>query len=179
MQTSISNPMNQTSPTDSAHLLKILQTSAYATFQGLPALPDSALQATWGQPAWHGSNTSGESYLAVQQAIYRLEGVADPVHVFSRGDTVLRIEVAYPVIQDVPALLRALGEPALRLDYHFDVAIMQGLRWVFPARGIALDLNDDHSVVIGICLFVPTSAAAYRAEIHTSEPIREFPLDEH
>lgn len=171
--------MNQTSPTDSAHILKILQTSAYATFQGLPTLPDSALQAAWGQPAWHGSNTSGESYLAVQQAIYRLDGLADPVHVFSRGDTVLRIEVAYPVIQDVPALLRALGEPALRLDYHFDVAIMQGLRWVFPTRGIALDLNDDHSVVIGICLFVPTSAAAYRAEIHTSEPIREFPLDEH
>lgn len=158
--------------------MDFLNPNAYATYNGLPALPDSALYASWGQPAWHGSNTSGESDLPVQQAIYRLQGVADPVHVFSRGDTVLRIGIAYPAIPDVPALLKALGEPALKLDYHFDVAIMQGLRWAYPARGIALDLNDDHSVVIGICLFVPTTAAAYRAEIHTSKPIREFPLSE-
>lgn len=161
-----------------AQLFHILQTSAYANFQGLPALSDSALQATWGEPAWQGSSTSGAAYIPVQHAIYRLDGLADPVHVYSRAGQVMRVDVRFPAIPDVPALLQALGEPALKLDYHFDVAVMEGLRWAYPARGIALDLNDDHSVVIGICLFVPTSAAAYRAEIHTSAPIREFPLQD-
>jgi hypothetical protein len=165
---SISSPMSAQLP----------QTHAYATYPGLPALTDSALQARWGVPAWHGSGVSGEAKVPVQHSIYRLADLSEPVDVFSRAGEVLRIDIDYPAIPDVPALLQALGEPALRLDYHFDVIVMAGLRWAYPARGIAFDLNDDYSVVISVCLFVPTSPEAYRAEVHTSEPIREFPWQE-
>ena len=93
-----------------------------------------------------------------------VEGFARPVRTWERDQQVVLIEVdATDSDQDLPV---RLGPPTGTLDYYFMTSKIEGGALVFPDKGIAVLTNADHTTVLKILLFSPTSLEHYTESLH-------------
>jgi hypothetical protein len=58
-----------------------------------------------------------------------------------------------------------LGAPALRLPTVFDALVFEGGELVYPDRGLAVRINPDNGVLLGLLGFAPTTPADYRTRL--------------
>lgn len=59
-------------------------------------------------------------------------------------------------------LVKALGEPAAKLDWDAGTLPLPGMEWVWPERGIALYLGGDPDHVAHVALFASTTLEDYQ-----------------
>lgn len=59
-------------------------------------------------------------------------------------------------------LVKALGEPAAKLDWDAGTLPLPGMEWVWPERGIALYLGGDTDHVAHVALFASTTLEDYQ-----------------
>jgi hypothetical protein len=58
-----------------------------------------------------------------------------------------------------------LGEPTARLDTVLDTLVLPNGELVYAARGLALRVNPDNNLLLGVRGFVPTTVANYRRHL--------------
>lgn len=65
-----------------------------------------------------------------------------------------------------------LGEPALRLDLAFDELVLSGGELVYPQRGLAVRMNPENGILLGLVGFAPTTVENY---CRVLRPVAEIP----
>ena len=150
----------------------------FSTWRGLP--PHCTLAAL-GQLELGSDETAtvlGEEKLQVVYRRARTTAFSESLTIWLRDGAVVRISVELPALQDVPALLHALGPPDAKLDaWRATVPVRSPeSEWVWAARGLALVLSTDRSNVMQLIVYPPTTVETYRAQIRFDEAPREQPM---
>ena len=70
-----------------------------------------------------------------------------------------------------PVVAPVLGEPAVRLDTMLDVLVLAGGELVYPERGLAVRVNPENGLLLGLVGFAPTTVADY---VRRLRPVQEI-----
>lgn len=85
------------------------------------------------------------------------------------------LDVEYPELVVSPAeVLAGMGEPQTRLDFSWDTLMLERAEWVWPARGVALQVNPETDVWLRWMVFSPTSLDGYQADSRLVLGTREW-----
>lgn len=106
-------------------------------------------------------------------AVVRVPSYELPVRVWYRGGTAVLLDAEYPDV--APAELRALPEPAARLDYTWHRLRLAGGQRVWPDRGLALFVNPENGALVHLGVFAPTSLRRYVASLMLSLRTERLP----
>ncbi|HWO20848.1 MAG TPA: hypothetical protein VNO30_18910 [Kofleriaceae bacterium] len=127
-------------------------------------------------PAYDGEGQIQLGSEGVRVAVLRRKapGYSHTLDVQTASGAVVRVDIEHPELAGpVPALLSTLGAPDGKLDYYDGVLLMPGGQQVWPARGLALYLDETGAQVKRIALFKPTDLAHYRRELEPDLRIHE------
>jgi hypothetical protein len=92
---------------------------------------------------------------------------------FDAGQLVL-LDVEYPAPPEGwQALVRALGEPAAKLDFAWHIHSLPGAEWVYAERGLAVVVKPDPGLILRVALFAPTTVEHYQRELRVVSRYRE------
>ena len=96
------------------------------------------------------------------------------VRVWHEGGRVLVLEGRDPVDEDgAPLAAPDLGRPEARLDTVLGPLVLPGGERVYAARGLALRVNPENGLLLGVLAFAPTTAQDYRARLRPElQPMR-------
>lgn len=97
----------------------------------------------------------------------------DRVKIWFREGIVLKLEGEWPEL--APGAAAALGPPDTRLDYRLDTMVVPGGEQVWPTRGIALKLDSEGNLGVGLTGFSPTTLTEYRETLRDDDDYRESP----
>ena len=127
----------------------------------------------------YGQGGLGSAYRQTMYRMHVAEGYPHNLKVWFREDSIVLIEIGYPVLP-YPSheLLRNLGEPEIKLNYYLDVMPIPNGAWVYPDRGLTLFLDAGHTEVMWVALFQSCSAAKYLEEVHPETRVQELPVRE-
>jgi len=142
-------------------LSAFLERGDIAEWTGLPAVTrgeldlDEAVEGRWGSL---GDPPRPARWCAGPQGCF--EGGTrcwlDP------SGTVDVLEGVMPASADgEPLTAPGLGEPSLRLDAQLDEVGLRGGELVYPDRGLAVRMNPENGLLLGLVGFVPTTAEDY------------------
>jgi hypothetical protein len=105
-----------------------------------------------------------------------VDGYDGAVKIWFRDGVVVKLEGEWPELS--PAEAEVLGPPEMRLDYQLDVMVVPGGEQVWASLGLALKLNSEGSLAVGLSAFPPTTPSGYREALQTFHEYRESPLPE-
>jgi hypothetical protein len=121
----------------------------------------------------------GSEYIQTSYKVCSLDNYPEPIQVWFRGEKIVKIEAQYVNLSSdqFEAILQAFGEPVNKFDYYLGSVLTLQAEWTFPERGISLFLNGDHTGLVKISVYHPTSLDEYTRRIRVrSAPAKEFPL---
>lgn len=95
----------------------------------------------------------------------------DRVKIWFREGTVLKLEGEWPELS--PSAAEALGPPETLLDYRLDTMVVPGGEKAWPTRGVALKLDPEGSLAIGLTGFSPMTLTEYREALKDADDYRE------
>ena len=88
------------------------------------------------------------------------------------AETVVVVEGCLPAADDgTPVPAPDLGEPAVRLDAMLDVVVLRRGELVYPDRGLAVRVNPENGLLLGLVGFAPTTADDY---VRRLRPVQEL-----
>jgi hypothetical protein len=102
-----------------------------------------------------------------------VEGFDDTIKIWFRDGIVVKLDGEWPEL--APEAIAVLGAAELQLDHRMDVLLVEGGEHVWPSKGIAVKLNRQGTLVVGLSTFQPTTADGYRTNLKTVEEYRESP----
>jgi len=157
------------------HVLRTFEAADVAAWRGLPAelsLDDvgAALRLEGGAvgDGYLGDERHAAHWIAAESATY--EG---GFFVWHDGGQVLVFEGRDPVDSSGdPLVAPDLGEPEAMLDSVLDRLFLPGGEPVYATRGLALRVNPENGLLLGVLGFAPTTADAYRARLRPELPPR-------
>jgi hypothetical protein len=171
------NPVSEAGSCAAA--LDLLATNRLAAWQGLPHDCDiDALSRRLGAPLGGPARaTLGQEQRPTEFMVFRLDGQSRPLRAFEEQRRVLLLDLEYPVFDDDADELRtALGDPAARLDFPWNVLLLKEAEWVYPARGLTLYINPDTRKVLRWAVYAPTDLDAYMRRLRLQLAEHELPL---
>jgi len=150
----------------------------FSTWRGLPAHCTLAALARLELGSDETATVLGEGKAPAAYRRARTTAYTELLTLWLRDSAVVRISAELPALPDVPALLHALGPPDAKLDaWRATVPVRSPeSEWVWAARGLALVLSTDHSKVMQLIVYSPTTVDTYRGQIRFDEAPREQPM---
>ncbi len=131
-----------------------------AAFAAFGADPQQRFQGQVGDPARQAA------WLACDSSVY--EG---GLRIWVDGDAVVLVEGDDPVdAGGVPLGAPDLGTPEAEFDTVLDTLVLARGELVYASRGLAVRVNPDNGLLLGLRFFAPTSVDDYRARLR---PVRE------
>jgi hypothetical protein len=108
-----------------------------------------------------GEERRAASWVGAESSVY--EG---GVRVWHEGRRVLVLEGRDPVGADgEPLAAPDLGEPDALFDTVLGRLVLPGGERLYAARGLALRVNPENGLLLGVLAFAPTTAEDYRARL--------------
>jgi hypothetical protein len=157
----------------------VLRAFATADLDGWSGLPDLTLDVV----AAHlpvAADVSGRGRLGSDRR--PASWVAIDSHRFELGlrgwvdetDRVLLLEGRHPVSDDnQPLSVPDLGDPDLTLPVRLGRLTLDEAEWVYATRGLAVQVNPDNGLLLGLLAFGPTTATTYVSRLrpqHAAAP---------
>ncbi len=105
-----------------------------------------------------------------------VDGYDGQVKIWFRDGAVVKLEGEWPDL--LPESADVLGPPEMSLDYQLDVMVVPGGERVWASLGVALKLNSEGSLAVGLSAFPLTTPDGYRETLQTFYEYRESPLPE-
>ena len=149
----------------------------FASWSGLPLGCElGAVALVWSLQDDNANAALGTGHNVTYSRSATVSGYGEPVEVWYRDSRVVQISTLYPEISDPKALLATLGAPALKLDCYLQTVpvLNKGGEWVYPDRGLTFRMSSDHTNIIQVFVYPPTTAERYQAELYTLEAPREL-----
>lgn len=117
----------------------------------------------------------GDESLVATYRRAKADAYAEPIKVYLRGDTIVRISIPLPELSDPAGLLAKLGAPDAKLDAWFATTptVHHEAEWVYAQRGLALVLSSNRQNVMELIVYPSTTAERYRKQLRYFEVPRE------
>lgn len=150
----------------------------YRNWKGLPAglqisEVDAALPRLRDE---YGIGKLGNTFRPAMFRMHVAEGYPFNLKVWFREERVVLIEMNHPRLSHPSQeLLKGLGKPEDKLDYHLDVLPVAGGAWIYPKRGITVFLDVGLTEVMRIAVYPSCSRTEYLEQLHPSGQVREQP----
>ena len=130
-------------------------------------------------PATHDNYGLGRLGRYNEESYYRkhtIEGYGLSAQTWYVGDDIRLIELHFPQLTNTaPELRNCLGEPAIEIDYHLDIALISKGAWLYPEQGIGLFTDHPGLNIMKIYLFHPCTLKHYLDVIHVDAEMEELP----
>jgi len=157
--------------------LRMLAAADLARWDGLPAaltLDEAASVLALGDGA-RGEGTLGEERRPARWTIAESATFEGGLYVWHADGEVLVVEGRDPVdAAGEPLAAPDLGEPETRLDTVLDRLHLPGGERVFASRGLALRVNPENDLLLGVVGFAPASVEDYTARLRPELPPRRL-----
>jgi hypothetical protein len=172
-------PAGNVSSCDAA--LELLAAARFGEWQGLPSTCSiDDLSRRFGPPLGGPARAAlGEDQLPTDFMVFGLNGQSRPLRVFEEHRRVLLLDLEYPTLGgDADTLQAALGAPAARLDFPWNVLLLKDAEWVYPGRGLTLFINPDTRKILRWAVYTPTDLETYMRRLRLQLAEHELPLVE-
>lgn len=163
--------------TDARDTLRLLMAADLADWRGLPAgLPLAEVGAILPvEEGPIGTDVLGEDKRPVAWSAVESDVYEGGLRLWHEHGLALLLEGRDPV-DPTGKPLRApeLGEPELALDTVLGRLHLPGGERVFAARGLALRVNPENGLLLGVLAFAPTTVEDYRARLRPDLPAQRL-----
>jgi hypothetical protein len=160
--------------------LRILRAFAAADVAGWQGLPDAIVLADVGGVLPLEGGATGTGFLGAERRSAGWIGAESETYeggllIWHDEGRVLLLEGRDPVgVDGAPLAAPDLGEPEAALDTVLGRLRLDGGELVYAARGLALRVNPENGLLLGVLGFVPASAEEYRTRLRPELPPRQL-----